>query len=227
MTTTSRALLCCCLFLTVVLSGGCNLAALPYFLLLGMNAETPAKCPLAKKNDKKEIKVVLLATTPLDPRPEFLRVDRDLCMKVVAPLEELCKSNKEKLRCVPVAQVEKYKDEHQNWRAFGPEEIGKHFGADYVVQFEIDSISLYEQGSANQLYRGRAAISIGVTDLKKKPEGEIYREEYTIEYPGAKGPVPASDSNVAQFKQRFLTVIGREMAWRFTAHPMDEEQMRE
>ena len=52
-------------------------------------------------------------------------------------------------------QVERFKSETPNWKRLSLEEIGKHFQADYVICLEIESASLYEMGSSNQLYRGR------------------------------------------------------------------------
>jgi hypothetical protein len=202
---------------------GCNMLALPFFLIPGMEPKIEAKCKLAAEDKEKEVKVIILASCGLETRPEFLRVDRDLSRMVAMNLQEAFKKNKEKVTLVPISQIEKYKDEHPNWHSLDPEEIGKHFKADYVINLEIDSISLYEQGSSNTLFRGRTEISLAVVNIKQPKEGPIYKEEYTCEYPRAKGPIPAGDSNPAQFRQRFLGVVARELSWRFTAHLVDDD----
>jgi hypothetical protein len=202
---------------------GCNMLALPFFLIPGMEPKIDPKCKLASEDKEKEVKVVLLASTALETRPEFLRVDRDLSRMVVTNLQETFKKNKEKVTVVPISQIEKYKDDHPNWHALDPEEIGQHFKADYVINLEIDAITLYEPGSSNTLFRGRTEISLAVVNVKDPKEGPIYKEEYTCEYPRAKGPVPAGDSNPAQFRQRFLGVVAREISWRFTAHLVDDD----
>jgi hypothetical protein len=211
------------LFLAATLCTGCNIMALPFFLLPGMEPKHDAKCKLAPKEKGKDVKVLLLTTTGLETRPEFLRVDRELSRKLCQVLGDGFKKNKEKIQVVPTSKLDRYKDEHPNWHGQAPAEIGEHFGADYVVSLEINSLSLYEQGSVNTLFRGHADISIDVVDVHKPAEGPIYKEEYRCEYPRTKGPIPASDSNVAQFRELFLSRVARELSWRFTSHEVDEE----
>src|SRR5262249_158792 len=143
------------------------------------------------------------------------KVDRELSRMVAMQLQEGFKKNEEKVAIVPISQVEKYKDEHPNWHSMDSEEIGKHFRADYVINLEINSISLYEPGSSNTLYRGRTSISVNVADVHSPSEGPKFSHEYICEYPRARGPVPAGDSNPAQFRQLFLTVVARELSWLF------------
>jgi hypothetical protein len=205
------------------LSTGCNLMAMPFFLLPGMEPKHDAKCKLASDDKEKEVRVVILAYSGLETRPEFLKIDRELSRMMSVQMQEGFKANKEKVTIVPTSHVEKYKDEHPNWRSSDPEEIGKHFNADYVINLEINSITLYEPGSSNTLYRGRASISVDVVDVHAPSEGPKFRHEYTCEYPRARGPIPAGESNPAQFRQAFLTVVARELSWLFTSHPVDDD----
>jgi len=211
-----------CLFLAVVLGTGCNLMALPYFLSPS-DPTYPAKCKLASDDKEKEVRVVILSWTGLETRPEFLKVDRELSFLLAQQLQESYKKEKEKVTIVPISRVEKYKDDHPNWHSFEAQEIGKYFRADYVINLDIGSITLYEPGSVNTLFRGRAEISIDVVDVHKTSEGPIFRDEYTTEYPKARGPIAAGDSNVAQFRQRFLTIVARELSWIFTPHLVDDD----
>jgi len=212
------------LFLTAMAAGtGCNMLSLPFFLLPGMEPKTPAKCKLASEDKEKEVRVVILAAAGLETRPEFLRVDKELSLLLARQLQENFKTNKEKVTIVSTSQVEKYKDEHPNWHALPSAEIGKYFDTDYVIDLTINSVTLYERGSSNLLFRGRASISLDVVDVNKPKEDPIYEEEYTVEYP-RQGPISASDSNSnpAQFRLAFLTKVAQELSWHFTAHPQDD-----
>jgi hypothetical protein len=211
------------LILTAVACSGCNMLALPFFLMTGMNPKHDPQCKLASEDKDKEVKVVILAYTGLETRPEFLRVDRELASMLARQLQQGFKENKEKVLLASITKVEKYKDEHPNWKAMDLEEIGTHFGADYVIDLGIESLSLYEPGSGNQLYRGRATISIAVVDVHKPDEDPIYREAYTCEYPKTRGPIPVSEGNPLQFRQAFLKHVAKQLSWRFTAHPVDED----
>jgi len=210
-------------FVSAGLCTGCNMMALPFFLLPGMEPKHDPKCKLASEDKKKEVKVVILASSGLETRAEFVRVDRELSRLLALELQGAFKKNKEKVALVPFSHVERYKDEHPNWRSLDAEEIGKHFKADYVISLEINKVTLYEAGSANTLFRGHAEISIDVVDVHNADAGPIYREEYTTEYPRVKGPIPVGDSNAAQFQQRFLSFVARELSWRFTSHLVEDD----
>ena len=109
---------------------GCNVMALPFFLLPGMDPKHDAKFKLASADKEKEVRAMILTSAGLEIRPEFLKIDRELSRMMAMQLQEGFKSNKEKVAIVPTSQVEKYKDEHPNWHSVDPEEIGKHFHAD-------------------------------------------------------------------------------------------------
>jgi hypothetical protein len=217
------------LFLLASLAMGCNMMAMPFFLIPGMEPKYEAKCKLASSDKEKTVTAVILASSGLETRPEFIRVDRELSRLLSQKLQEAFKRNKENVVLVPISKVERYKDEHPNWHSMAPEDIGKYFNAEYVIDLEIESISLYEPGNGNTLFRGRARISVDVVEVKKATEGPIYKEEYSIEYPKA-WPQSANfsdDSNAAQFRLAFLTKIAQELSWRFTAHLVDDDMQIE
>jgi hypothetical protein len=209
----------------IALAGfGCNLLSFPFFLMAGMDPKHEPKCKLASDDKKKPaVRVVILTSAGLETRPEFLRVDRELSTLLARQLEQAFKENKEKVVIVAPVRVEKYKDEHPQWRAMDAAEIGKHFDADYVINLELESLSLYEPGSGNQLYRGKAEIEVKVMDVNKPEEEPKYKETFTCEYPKTRGPQPASESNPQQFRQAFISQVAKELSWRFTAHPTSDD----
>src|SRR6266404_1979048 len=95
------------LMLMGALSAGCQLLALPYFFLPGMEPRSDPKCPLASKDKEKTVKVLILSQTGLETRPEFLRVDRDLAQKLSQAMDDGFKKNKEKVAIVKNSLVEK------------------------------------------------------------------------------------------------------------------------
>jgi hypothetical protein len=229
MTASRRAWFLASVFLSASLVSGCNMMAIPFFLIPGMDPKIDAKCKLASSDKEKTVRVAILASSGLETRPEFLRVDRDLTRLLAQQLQQGFKQNKENVVLVPTSQVERYKDEHANWHSMAPEDIGKYFNADYVINLEIESITLYEPGNGNTLFRGRARISVDVVDVKKAAEGPKFKDEYSIEYPKA-GPISAAfsdDSNPAQFRQRFLAKIAQELSWYFTSHLVDQDMQIE
>ena len=72
---------------------------------------------------------------------------------------------------VSASKVDEFKNRHADWRTMPLDEIGSHFNADYVIDLEINKLSLYEVGSYNQIYRGRTEISINLCDVKNRTKG--------------------------------------------------------
>jgi hypothetical protein len=210
------------ILLAAVFGTGCNLIALPYFLLTGATgAKTDPKWPLTPKEKGKEVKVVILGWSALDVRPEFVRADRDISESLAQQLKRGFKDNDEKVTIVPVSQVEAYKDRHPDWKSMNLEDVGAAFNADYVIYLELHSLSLYEQGSGNMLYHGRTDVSITLVDVHDPTLRSGDSPSY--EYPVSKGPIAADDMTPRKFRQDFLAYIAKRLSWNFTAHPIDDD----
>ena len=224
MATVSRNFTLAALMMLGALSAGCQLLALPYFFLPGMEPRSDPACPLASKDKEKTVKVLILSQASLETRPEFLRVDRDLAQMLSQAMDDGFKKNKEKVSIVRNSLVEKFKDEHPNWKAMGAVEIGKQFKADYVIELAVNQITLYEPGRFNTFFRGRCDISIVVHDTYHSSEGPKWNTEYTTEFPRARGPIDAGSGGiVAQFRQKFLQVVAREISYNFTSHLIEDD----
>jgi hypothetical protein len=214
--------------LGVIVATGCNMLEVPFFLINGPDPMQPPECmkltPPEGRDKKAKVRVVLLVSVPGEMRPEFIRVDRDLSELLIRKLNAGFKEDKENIVLLPTSKVEKFKDEHPGWRTMELADIGKQLGADYVIDMEINSISLYEDKSYNQMYRGRAAISTTLVAMHKLDDGPM-RKEYSCTYPtDAKGPVPVGlDMNYQQFRTEFLDYVAKHLAWFFVPHPYSDE----
>lgn len=206
----------------LLVTAGCSPLTALYFLAPGTDDGIAPECKLTAPD--KEVKVLVLAYSGLETRPEFYRADRELGNMLVQKLQKTFQEKKEKVVLMPINRVEKYKDTHPNWQSLGPKEVGQYFGADYVISIEIESLSLYEPGSRNTLFRGNAEITVDVTDLHKDDDGPIFRKPYTCEYPKSRGPLPVdnSGSSVQQFRQSFLDRVATELSWFFIHHPYED-----
>ncbi|HZU36354.1 MAG TPA: hypothetical protein VFA18_10625 [Gemmataceae bacterium] len=163
---------------------------------------------LTSDDKKKVVKVILLASSNLQGQPEFLTVDRDLANLLIRRLQQSYKDNKENVVLLPAPKVEQYKDTHPNWALDVPG-IGKYFKADYVVWLQVDSLSLYEQGSNNMLYQGHANIQVSLYDMSQ-PDAVPQEKSYVTEYPrGSERPVDSPNS--LPFQQAFLDHIAKDL----------------
>jgi hypothetical protein len=179
---------------------------------------------LASDDKKKEVRVVILTySNDVETRPELIGSDRQLSELLYKQLHELCESNQEKVAIIPPRKVEEFKSSHPDWQKQELATIGRYFRADYVIYLEINSLGLYEKGSANQLYRGNADLVVTLVDVNK-PDEAPEQKQFSCVYPSdAKGPVPVGlDTQPMLFRQAFLTFIAKRLSWFFSPYPKRE-----
>src|SRR5206468_12323787 len=106
------------------------------------------------------------------------------------------------------------------------EDIGHHqFNADYVIVLEIASLSLYQTGSGNTLFRGKADINVSLINVFDPDGGDPTPHHFRCEFPSeANGYVAVGDMTVPEFREKFLDYTARHLAWKFTAHPTKDDQ---
>jgi hypothetical protein len=205
----------------VLLGIGCNPLTLSYFLFAPEHRESPL-CKLASPD--KEVKVVIVvAHADLPPAGGVLsRADEELSWLLTRMLEAQFKENEEKVKIVTPTQVRAYQHKNHRWRDEPPQQIGKHFKADYVINLEINGISLADRTDRG-FYRGRADISVTVTDVSKPVgEGEIFPYPYTVEYPKGK-TIELNEMPPAKFCALFLARIAKDLTYTFAAHAPREK----
>jgi hypothetical protein len=196
---------------------------LPPFDLADPEPTRPPECPLALNDRRKTVKVVILVKPSIKTFLAYRPLGREVAEMLSKAMQNDFKRNKEKVAVVKTSDVEDYKADHPDWRSPDLSIIGKGLGADYVIEVEINQFSLYEPGSNNTLYRGRCDISIVVHQMRNSFEGPKWNGEYSTEFPRARGPIDVSNGSVTEFRQKFLLVITRELSWRFTAHPFEDD----
>jgi hypothetical protein len=223
MATRRRLLLPALLLLTVVCTLGCNPLIFPFFL--GPESTIPAQLQKVASDDKsQQVKVVVLTYIGLETRPEFLRADRDLSNLIVKQLREGFKANGENVKVVTPSKVEEFKNNHPDWHNLELTEIGRRFDADYVIYLEVGRLGMYEPGSANLLYRGRAELTVNLVDVNR-PDETPETKELNIQFPTDSGgmAVPADEKSPQLFRAEFYKRIATQVAWQFTAHLTSED----
>ena len=180
-------------------------------------------CPLAVKG--KEVKVLIIAAHAgaLPADPALMRSDWDLAGRLTQLLEAMYKENKDQVKVIPPSQVKNYMNANPRWNEQTPQVIAKHFDADKVINLEINSISLYDRGSANFFYHGNADIQVTVTDAHKpRGEGEVFSQDYQLEYPRSH-PMEKMEMGPNQFRAKFIDRIAKDLSQYFAAHPPREK----
>jgi hypothetical protein len=213
------------LILAAVFCGaGCNGLTMPYFLfqrLCGQDSNLPpVMAKLVSDDKKKVVKVVILASSNLQSQPEFLTVDRDLTNLLLRRLQLSYKANKENVVLLPAPKVEQYKDTHPNWVLDVPG-VGKHFKADYVIWLQVDSLSLYKEGSSRMLYQAHASIQVSLYDMSQ-PEASPQEKAYVTEFPrGSERPVDSPNS--VPFQQSFLDHVAKDLSRYFDEYEYGDQ----
>lgn len=205
----------------LALFAGCNVLSVPFFLFGPEPKIDPTLKKIASDEKNKEVKVVIVTYLGADIRPETSRADRELNDLLAQQLKEGFKENDEKVTVISPRKVVEFQNQHPDWKSsMDPEEIGKHFGADYVIYLEIEELSLLKKNSLNQLYQGQARIAVSLLDVKDH-ENSTLPKEFECTYPNeAKGGVVMVEPGTshAGFRQAFLTDVAKRLSWYFTAH---------
>lgn len=209
--------------LAVVAAAGCNPILLMGHLFNNNDNKLLAEFPLApkNKNDKEEIRVVVLTSCPPTASPEMAGIDRLLAAEFIPMLERRCTENKEKVVVLKSKPIDDFKRENPNWRSMKPFDIGKHFGADYLIDVEVLSVGIFEPHSHRQLMRGRALIAVEAYDMSKTLPDPVFNKEFNVLYPGA-AEVSVSDVPYSTFRHAFVKHLANKLAIMFTAHSPKE-----
>jgi hypothetical protein len=199
-------------FWGAILIAGCSPQAL-YFIL--PESKEPAELKRLASEDKKEVKVVLWTYMSLDPREEFIQADRHLATMLAEEIRKLSEENKDKVTVIKPNLVEQYKNHHDNWKFMDLEQIGRDFQADYVLNLEINSMSLYEPKASNTLYRGQTEILVNLVDMKQP--GERLQKVFTDRYP-SEPHLDSMDVNPIAFRDQFLRHVAQRLVFYFVDH---------
>jgi hypothetical protein len=201
---------------------GCDLGSLVYFMRPEPRLDARMKS-LPGDDEKKVPKVAILTWSAMETRAEFIHADRQISELLARNIEALAKASGEHVSFVPQRKVEDFKSSTPSWRSMDMAEVGRRFGADYVICLELNSLSMYEPGGLNQLYRGRASLNVSLTDVKR-PDDSPLQQTFGCVYPSdARGPISADlDTSPMQFRQMFLNHVAKQLSWYFTRHPRRE-----
>lgn len=196
---------------------GCNPATLAFFL-----APPPMFPPeFSLTSKKKDAKVaIMVGFKELETNTDLQFADRELEEVLCRKLIERFKENRSKVEVIPSYKVRDYREKSQNWRTCSPVEIGKELGVDYVIDVSLDKMTLYEKGSRQTLFRGKAEVFVAVTDVNGPEEqGPVWSKYYTPVYP-RRGP-EAADNSVRIFRTNFIERMGRDLCRYFAAYPSE------
>jgi hypothetical protein len=200
----------------VVCAMGCNpLTTLAF--LTHKDTPKPAKYPICQKEGKDgkkisedvEVKVAVFVSGGSGQSFEFAGAEAVVASELAKRMPEMAKDIKRKVAVIPPKDVNKYKMQNPNWRVQHAAVWGKALGADYVLDIHLAKMSLYQPGSQNQLYEGRAEVEVQLHDVREPGEPEHYVHPFA--YPKT-GFLDATSIPLGTFKKAFLERLAVEIA---------------
>jgi Lipopolysaccharide-assembly len=202
---------------------GCGPSSIAYLFMPFVDDRVQPKCKLA--NPDKEIKIIIASRFQnLEFRPEVQPAEQELASALEIELRKRFKLNNEKVKVEPPQRVRPHLTKMKEWNAASLIQVGeRHFQADYVIELNIQSLSLMMPNSYNSLYQGRADLEVTVYDVHKPAiEAVILKQTFRSEYPMSQ-PIDSSTNSPDQFRARFNSRMARDLARWFTAYPSDEK----
>lgn len=197
-------------------STGCliNVMALPYFLFAGDPVVKPPVKLLEKRRDKKNVLVLGYADPSL--RFGFSSIDDEIAGLLINEISE----KEDNLTLIPERKVRGWRDTTPTWTDMSLQEIGEHFDVDYVLFFEVASMTLNQ--TKNQfLLQGMTRVNVKIHDCNK--DMIIFDDVYTREYPPERSIQLSDVSSEEQFRRMFVRTIAREISWYVVPHRHADE----
>jgi hypothetical protein len=204
------------------ISIGCNPATISWMLMPWMDNKIDPEYKLFAKD--KELTLVITSNFRHSHfEPELIGADIELGDKLAQFFRKRCQENKHKLKIVPQAEVRSQQLKLLAGGGSSPLELGKHFKADYVLELDIRSFSIYEKNSFPKMFRGVSEITVNLHKVEDKDGEHLpFMREFRAEYPGSNRPIDASSTNPSSFRNLFLTKIARDVSKMFIAFPQEE-----
>ncbi len=204
--------------LALVAAMGCNPIVSLSYLFNNGDPKTPPEYPLTPQPSRKHEEVRIVVITSARPGlNEFRGIDQSLNTEFKRALENMAKETKEKITVLSNMPLSRYREEHPEWQSHHPIDIGKQFGADYVIDMEVLSISLFKPGTNRSLLQGKVAIALSAYDLSKREKVPALEQEYTTTYP-ASHEMDADSISLPGFRQKMLQRIASDLAIKFIPH---------
>jgi hypothetical protein len=233
--TATRKWLIAEMILLVVVSFGCNPLTAPFYFMGAPYEKVPPEFSLAHppedpadpsgKDRGKAPKVAVLVTAA-GVDAEFRGVERTLSSQFIDRLLQDCRMNKEAVVVLPRETVDKFRQNNPSWKSLSAKEIGERLGVDFMIDLEVNAMSMYEPGSRRSLYRGQTEIAVAVSDVHRSSDEPVFQKIYTCQYPNTQPVIADLDSNRDKFKQEFLACVVTDLVWLFTSHLTEDEYHR-
>lgn len=193
--------------LSLVLMAGCQQFVILSYLIGGPPSIEPdfdKETGLSMKD--KETTVAVVCFAPKEMLLEFPHIDHEIAAHVSYQL------GKNKIAIIKPDYVSAWVNSHPKWEL--AEEIGREFKADYVIEIELSTFSLYE-GTSTTLYRGRTEADVHVTAVDEGGHGDrIFSKDLDFHFP-LRVPRSSTEQELLPFKREYISRLSEKIGWMF------------
>ncbi|MBX3442930.1 MAG: hypothetical protein KF774_11030 [Planctomyces sp.] len=189
----------------MLLNGGCAHFVLLGYLLGGPpSIEPDFDAETGLSMSKSGVTVAVVCYAPTELKWNFPQIDDEVAAQVSFQMLA------HKIRVIEPDYIRAWVDEHPNWEVAS--EIGEAFHADYVIEIELETFSLYEEGNSTSLYRGRTVGYVHVTDMSSGDR--IFSKDLDFAFP-TRSPRSAYDQALTAFKREYLSRLSEKIGFMF------------
>ena len=192
--------------LSLILMAGCQQFVILSYLIGGPPSIEPdfdKETGMSMKKKGKTVAVVCFA--PKEMLLEFPQIDDEIAAQVAYRLGE------NKITIIKPDYVRAWVDTHPKWEL--AEEIGREFKADYIIEVELSTFSLFE-GTSTTLYRGRTEADIHVTEMNGEHGDRIYSKELDFHFP-IRIARSSTEQALLPFKREYISRLSEKIGWMF------------
>jgi len=203
--------------LLALCGAGCSPGTLGF---LFRDTNTKPEYPMPPREVKKEIVVLVMVSKSanLGADPMFATVDGELAGLVNRTLTEGTKDSKHPIRCIEQSKLQAFKTSARgDWRTMSPATIGTELGADYVIDVNVTTMTIFQAEYAREFCQGRASADVTVYDtaqpdkiLQQFPHNSMQQEKSVVSMPPT------------HYRRWFTERLARELAWRHIPHDSNE-----
>jgi hypothetical protein len=147
----------------------------------------------------------------------------DVCLSLSSAVAEQLAKNVKDVNVIDPRRVVKYQDGNIYWDELDKTQLGKAFGADFVLFISVVEYSTREPGSLN-LYRGRitAQVSLYKTSLPER-EARIWRESSIRVVHPKHDPTSLLRESDRSVRDKTEAIFADKLAKKFYDHKVDAE----
>lgn len=201
----------------VCLLVGCNLLAYPLYLIAPSKTSRTIDAEFDDLDNAK-VAVVIVASERLIHEHQYFRAQ----LAGIVSME--LRKQLDDIKTVNPSRIVKHQDNNPDWDAIDRPALAKKFGADYLLQVNMDHYALRESGSQT-LYRGNITAHAALFDASLPPEkARVWHGVIEVMYPKEGHPVARINNTLYDFRVTTERLFAENLVKKFRSYSVKVKQ---